>query len=135
MNRRLRQYPTGPTAEDARYRLGLCGWYQGSAIGRDLAALDEKIADPAATPEDKARFVAQRAIQWPAYVAQLRKGLEAFDAVEKVLAARAKAEKLSTTDASLLQQVGFKAAACAFALGDYDDCLDRYAAPGRALRG
>ena len=131
----LRQYPIGSTAEDARYRLGLCGWYQGSVAGRELAALDDKIADPGATPEDKARLTAQRGVQFPIYIGHLKKGLAAFDAVEKELAARAKHEKLSTTEAALLQQAGFKAAACAFALGDYEECLTRYEALAHRYEG
>jgi len=107
----LEQYPKSKLANNAKFLLGRCFWYQAA---RD----SQKIQNPA-TPKKELDLIRIN------YKENLKQALQQFDELEGRLLERQK-QQLTAEEFVLLRQASFGAAECSFFSEAFEDAVRRY---------
>ena len=116
-------YPDSTEARQGGYHLGMSYWFQAGTLGRSIAESEEKLKQPRLAEREKAESSRKLEEMYGEYTGFLKRAREPFSSLEVLLL---KQSELTAGELSLLQQTSFKAAACSFGLGEFDDCIKRY---------
>jgi tetratricopeptide (TPR) repeat protein len=121
----LQFYPESEQGTLARYHLGRCYWWMAAQEAVRIQEADTKLADKNLADEPRRQLESVKEGSSKHYRELLMKAREPFQQVEAQLL-KAAITSLSPDDALLLTRVSFLAAECAFYLGEYEECVDRY---------